>query len=86
MEIHKKTWPKSFQEMLQGKKKFDLRLADFDLKKDDTLILDEYNPETKQYTGRSIKKQVKWLTKWNPTEAHSIEDIKRFGFWEIELD
>lgn len=85
-EIKKKVWPKLFQEMLEGKKKFDLRLADFGIKEGDMLILEEYNPETKKYTGRSIKKKVKWLTKFNPTECYSLEDIKKFGFWEIELE
>jgi hypothetical protein len=85
-EIHKKTWPKSFQEILNGKKKFELRLADFDLKEGDILILEEYDPETKKYTGRSIKKKVTWLVKWNPTEAYTIENIKKFGFWEIGME
>ncbi len=85
-EIKKKTWPKFFQEVLEGKKKFDLRLADFDLKEGDTLILEEYNPETERYTGRSIKKKVKWLAKLNPTEYHSLEKIEKFGFWEIEME
>ncbi len=85
-EIKKKTWPNSFQAALEGKKKFDLRLADFDLKEGDMLVLEEYDPKTKQYTGRSIKKKVKWLFKWNPTEAYTIENIKKFGFWEIETE
>ena len=86
MDIHKKTWPKFFQEVLDGKKKFELRLADFDIKEGDMLILEEYDPKTKKYTGRSIKKKVKWLTKWNPTEAHNFKEIKKFGFWEIEME
>ncbi len=85
-EIKKKTWPESFQAVLEGRKKFDLRLADFDLREGDTLILEEYNPETKQYTGRSIKKHIKWLYKWNPAKAYSAEQIEQFGFWEIEMD
>lgn len=86
MEIHKKTWPKSFQEIVDGKKKFDLRLADFELHEGDILILEEYEPKTKKYTGRSIKKKVKSLAKFNPAEAHSLEDIKKFGFYEIEME
>lgn len=85
-EIKKKTWPKYFQKILEGKKKFDLRLADFELHEGDTLVLEEYNPETKEYTGRNIKKKVKFVTKFNPTEAHSLEEIKKFGFWEIDLE
>ncbi len=82
MEIKKKTWPKYFNEILEGKKKFELRLADFDIKEGDTLILEEDNPDTKTYTGRSVRKKVIFVTKFNPTEAHDVEDIKKFGFWE----
>ena len=85
MIIKKKTWPKYFQEILEGKKKFEVRLADFEIKEGDTLILEEYNPETKEYTGRTIKKEVGFVTKFNPTRVHSQEEIKKYGFWEIEL-
>lgn len=57
MEIKKKTWPKYFQEILEGKKKFEVRLADFDVKEGNTLILEEYDPKTKKYTGRTIKRK-----------------------------
>jgi len=86
VEIKKKKWPKYFQEMLDGKKKFEVRLADFELKKGDILVLEEFDPETKKYTGRTAKKKVKFVTKFNPTEAYSPEDIKKFGFYEIELE
>lgn len=86
VEIEKKTWPKYFKEILEGKKKFEMRLADFDIKEGDILIFKEYNPETKEYTGRSIRKKINFVTKFNPTEAHSLEEIKKFGFWEIGLE
>lgn len=85
-DIKKKTWPEYFEKILNGDKNAELRLADFDLKQGDILILEEYNPETKQYTGRVIKKKVKNLNKFNPTEAYSIDDIKKFGFYIIEFE
>lgn len=85
VEIKKKIWPKYFEEILEGKRKFEMRLADFDIKKGDILVLEEYNPETKEYTGRVVKKEVNFLSKFNPTEAHTIEEIKKFGFFEIGL-
>ena len=51
-KIEKKVWPEYFQEILDGKKTFELRLNDFDIKEGDTLVLKEWNPETKDYTGR----------------------------------
>ena len=85
-EIKKKVWPEYFQQILNGKKKFELRLADFDLKEGDTLILEEYDPETNTYTGRKIKKKAKSIIKFNPTRMHRPEEIKKFGFYIIEIE
>ena len=86
MEIKKKTWPKYFQEILDGKKKFEIRLADFDVNEGDVLILGEYDPDKKEYTGRVLKKKVTFVTKFNPTDAHSLEDIRKFGFYGIGIE
>ncbi len=86
MIIKKKTWPDLFQRMLDGKKNTDLRLADFDIKEGDTLILEEYDPETNSYTGRTLKKTVKNLNKVKLTDFHNKEDIENFGHWVIELE
>ncbi len=86
MEIKKKTWPELFQKMLDGKKTVDVRLADFDLNEEDVLVFEEYDPETKEYTGRVLKKKVKNLNKIKLTEFHSVEDIEKHGHWVIELE
>ena len=86
MEIKKKTWPELFQKMLDGKKTVDVRLADFDLNEGDILVFEESNPETKEYTGRVLKKKVKNLNKIKLTEFHSVEDIEKHGHWVIELE
>jgi hypothetical protein len=84
-EIRKKCWSKWFQKMLEGKKTTELRLADFDIKVGDTLILEEFDPKLKKYTGRVLKKKVKNLNKVNLTDFHSIDEIKKYGHWVIEL-
>lgn len=84
-EIKKKTWPKYFEEVLVGKKKFEVRLADFDIEEGDTLVLEEFDPKTKKYTGRVIKKKVGFITKFNPLDAHSVEQLKKYGLYEIGL-
>ena len=86
MEIKKKTWPEYFEKIVKGEKNIEVRLADFKLNKGDILVLEEYNPKTKKYTGRIIKKRVQNLIKWNPTASYSLEDIKKFGFYEIEME
>lgn len=86
MEIKKKTWPELFNKILESKKNSDVRLADFDLKEGDILVFEEYNPKTKKYTGRTIKKKVKNLTKLNLTDFSSYEDFKKYGHWLIDLE
>jgi hypothetical protein len=86
MEIKKKTWPNLFQKILDGKKTTDLRLADFDIQEGDILILEEYDPKTKKYTGRRLKKKVKNLNRVKLTDYHSPEDITKYGHWVIELE
>jgi len=54
--IKKKILPEYFELVKSGKKKFELRLVDFDIKEGDILVLEEWNPKTKKYTGRKIKK------------------------------
>ena len=86
MIIKKKTWPDLFQRMLEGKKNTDLRLADFEIAEGDTLILEEFNPETKTYTGRRIEKKVKNLNKVKLTDYHKKKEISKHGHWVIELE
>jgi ASC-1-like (ASCH) protein len=85
MEIKKKVWPEYFELIKKGKKKFELRLADFKVKKGDTLILEEYNSKTKKYTGRTMKKKVKSLIKINPVKMYPLKDIKKHGFYIMEI-
>lgn len=86
MEIKKKIWPEYFELIEKGEKKFELRLADFDVNKGDTLILEEYDPKTKSYTGRKITKTVKKVFHINPTKMYNIEDIEKYGFNVIEIE
>ena len=86
-EIKKKTWPEYFNLVKSGKKKFEIRLADFDIKEGDVLVLEEYNPNTKQYTGRSIKKKVSLVrnTK-NMEQMYKKENIYKYGLYVIQLE
>lgn len=42
--VDKKVWPEFFQLILDGKKKFELRLADFECRPGDVLRLCEWDP------------------------------------------
>ena len=63
MKIEKKIWPEYFDAVTSGKKKYELRLNDFEVNEGDTLLLEEWDPATKAYTGRSIEKKVTYVLK-----------------------
>jgi len=83
--IKKKTWTKDFGLIDSGKKKFDLRLADFDIQKGDTIILEEWDPETKEYTGRTIEKQVNFVFKFDLDDFGQKEQIEEKGLNIIQF-
>ena len=85
VEIKKKVWPEYFQLILNGKKNVEIRLADFQINEGDILVLEEYDPETNTYTGRKIKKKAKSIIKFNPTRMYLPEEIKKFGFYIIDM-
>jgi ASC-1-like (ASCH) protein len=84
-EVKKKCWPEFFELLLSGRKNAELRLADFDLKAGDTLILEEWDPKTKKYTGRKLSKRVKAVHKVDVTRMHSPDEIKKNGLYLIEM-
>lgn len=88
MKIEKKIWPEFFEKILNGSKTFEVRLNDFDINEGDTLVLREWNPETKEYTGRSIEKTVGFIGKWKIddfTKFWPREDIDEKGLQIISL-
>ena len=84
-EIRKKIWPKYFQLVKSDKKKFELRLADFRIKAGDSLILEEWNPKRKEYTGRKIKTKVKYVLKFNLNDFGQNKDIEKKGLYVIQF-
>lgn len=85
MKIEKKVWPKFFEKIINGEKKVELRLADFECNPDDVLILKEWNPETKEYTGRTVEKHVGYVLKTKDVIFWSKEEIDKHGFQVIQF-
>ena len=86
MIVEKKVWPKYFQKIVDGKKKYKLRLADFKINEGDTLILKEQDPESKDYTGRRIEKAVTSIIKTKDTSFWSKEEIEKHGLQIISFE
>lgn len=61
-------------------------MADFECKKEDILILEEWNPETKEYTGRKIEKKVESVVKTKNVKFWSKEDVEKYGFQIIQVE
>ena len=56
-----KQHPKHFADVISGKKLFEVRKNDRDYKVGDLLALNEYDPETKSYTGNSCIVYVDYI-------------------------
>ena len=85
--IKKKIWPEYFEAVVLGKKKYELRLNDFEVNEGDILVLEEYNPHTKEYTGRKIEKKVTYVGKFMIDKLFWPEkDIKEKGIQIISIE
>ena len=82
--IRKKTWPKFFELMRTGEKGSDLRLRDFPINKGDIIVFEEWNPDTKSYTGRSFSRTVINVNHVHPFAFWSSDELERKGLWLIE--
>jgi len=89
-KIIKKILPEYFQDIVDGKKKYELRLNDFDIEPGDTLVLEEWTSadhNTRQATGRVLEKQVTYLRKFKLQDLwFSEEDIKEKGVQIISFE
>lgn len=62
--IHElKILPKYFKDVIYFKKTFEIRKNDRNFKIDDALILKEYDPNTKTFTGNYATAKVKYVLK-----------------------
>lgn len=73
MTIHElKTWPTMFDAVNSNRKKVELRKADRDFMAGDVLVLQEWCPTRKQYSGRECRRTV----------THVVRNAEQFGLTE----
>lgn len=80
MRIAKKVQQEYFKAVIAGKKRFEIRLADFKCKPGDILFLKEQKGDTKELTGRQIECRV--LYKFNTKKMeklYSKKEINKYG-------
>jgi len=85
MNIEKKIWPENFKAIVDGSKKYELRLADFRCKPGDVLVLREWNPKTKKYTGKSLRKKVTRVVKTKGLKYWTKKEMEKYGFQIISF-
>src|SRR5690348_10952984 len=61
-KIHRvKCWSKYFAKLKSGEKTFEVRKNDRDYKVGDTLIQEEWLPDTEEYTGDSLEFEITYI-------------------------
>jgi len=87
--IEKTIDPQYFQEILDGKKKYEIRLNDFSIQEGDTLILIEHDFVTKIRSGRTLEKKVTNVNKFKIGDLekwYSPQDLQEKGIQIISLE
>ena len=85
--VIKKIAPIWFEQILLGKKKYELRLNDFEVEEGDTLLLEEWTENPKAPTGRKIEKKVTSVGKFRIGELYwPKEEILEKGLQILSLE
>ena len=84
--IHKKVWREYFEKIISGKKKLELRLADFEVNEGDTLVLEEWDKDKKEYTGRKTEVVATYIIKTKGQTFWSPEEVEKYGFQIIQFE
>lgn len=86
MEIRKKIWPEYFKLLRSKRRNCEVRLADFECKEGDVLMLEEYDPKTKKYTGRTLRKKIIRLSRLDLLKFYNLKDLQEKGIYIMELE
>lgn len=74
MNTHElKILPRWFEDVLTGKKNFEIRRNDRDFKVGDYLLLKEYEPAIAKFSGREILKRIQYIYEGDGTYGLSEE-------------
>ena len=87
--ITKKILPEWFDKVASGQKKYELRLADFEIQDGDTLRLEEWvgEGENRKPTGRVIEKTVNYVRHVDlATWLQNQPEIHEKGFYVLQFD
>ncbi len=86
MRIEKKCWPDMFRAILEGRKRFDARIADFDCRPGDILVLREWDPGKGAFTGRVLEKSVGYAMRTKDALFWDQAALQKHGLLIMSLD
>ena len=75
MEHKLKIEPRYFMEVYEKRKTFEIRKNDRDFKVGDTLILQEYMKEHRQYTGNVLRRKITYITDYAQQDDYIVMAI-----------
>lgn len=88
-KIEKKVWCEYFDQVASGKKKYELRLNDFEIEEGDVLVLREWDKVKKVYTGRVTERAVTRVNRFALDDFYEMwpkEEIEKRGIQIISLE
>ncbi|OHA28498.1 MAG: hypothetical protein A3C08_01905 [Candidatus Taylorbacteria bacterium RIFCSPHIGHO2_02_FULL_47_18] len=84
--IKKKIHPEYFDAVASGKKCYEFRVADFNVAEGDVLVLQEWDPSEKKYTGRELQKKISYVGKFTLDSFGQREALEKNGFYILSLE
>ena len=85
-KIIKKIFRESFENILSGKKNFEVRIEDdCKFEEGDILVLKEIDGN-KNFTGRKIVKKIKFILRTKNVDYCNKEEINKYGFTVLGFD
>ena len=84
--INKKVQQEYFEAVADGRKRFEVRLADFDCQPGDTLVLQEQKQDTADLTGREIECEVLYnFDTKDIVKFYTKEELEKHGLMVLAI-
>lgn len=82
MKVHKlKILPEYYNAQIEGKKNFEIRRNDRGYQVGDWILLKEYNPKIKEFTGRKVMVEVTYITNYQQKNGYVVLGTKYIKEW-----
>ena len=75
MAIARKSWPKFFERIKNGKKRIEVRIADTPLTRSFDMVLEEWDPKKHEYTGRKLNVRAKPLAVCDVLSFYTLREL-----------